>query len=125
MPPPSRIKQSSMSSSNKHSKRHFTDTQQRELDRIERAGKRKKLSLGHKSPSKSSTSRRNTPAGSTNSLLNSHFMSINRPSSPTAISGKSAPQSDFDSCSGESSGEENEGGEWTCNDAENRHQNKY
>ena len=111
MPPPSRIKQSSISSSNKHSKCHFTNTHQRELDRIQRAGKRNKMSLAHKSPSKSSTSRRNTPAGNTNSLLNSHFTSINRPSSPTAISGKSAPQSDFDSCSGEESGNKSEGGD--------------
>ena len=111
MPPPSRIRHRSMSPLNKHGKRHFTDTHQRELDRIQRADKRKKLSLAHKSPSKSSTSRRNTPAGSTDSLLNSHFTSINRPSSPTAISGKSAPQSGFDSCSGEESGNESEGGD--------------
>ena len=111
MPPPSRIKQSSMSSSNKHSKRHFTDTHQRELDRIERAGKRKKLSLGHKSPSKSSTSRKSTPAGSSNSLLNGHFSNIKRSRSPTAISGKSAYQSDIGSCSGDESGDESEGGD--------------
>ena len=111
MPPPSRIKQSSMSSSNKHSKRQYTDTHQRELERIERAGKRKKLSLGHKSPSKSSTSRKSTPAGSSNSLLNGHFSHIKRSRSPTAISGKSAYQSDMESLPGDETGEDSEGGD--------------